>query len=194
MLTFDDFPPAAAWRHEDAREGFEVAFFAPTESGWRITGRTSAVEDGVAWSVGYVLDIDRSWATRHAAVDVITAEGTRRIVLDGDGNGNWTCDGAPIPHVAGCLDVDLESSSMTNTLPAHRLTAAVAVEAAAPAVYVRATDLAVERLEQTYRREPDERGTARYDYRSPAFDTHCILVYDRAGLILDYPGIATRTF
>ena len=32
----------------------------------------------------------------------------------------------------------------------------------------------------------------RYRYRAPSFDFECELVYDESGLVLDYPGIATR--
>jgi len=56
---------------------------------------------------------------------------------------------------------------------------------------VRATTLTVERLEQRYTRLPDDAaGRARFDYWSP--DLRCALVYDAAGLVLDYPGIAIR--
>jgi uncharacterized protein len=53
---------------------------------------------------------------------------------------------------------------------------------------VRAVDLTVERLEQTYVRLPDQG----YDYVAPVFDFACRLVYDESGLVLDYPGIAVR--
>jgi hypothetical protein len=52
--------------------------------------------------------------------------------------------------------------------------------------------LAVERLEQTYARTADEAACLRYDYTAPAFDFRCRLVYDKAGLVLDYPDIAVR--
>jgi hypothetical protein len=58
---------------------------------------------------------------------------------------------------------------------------------------VRALDLAVERLEQRYVRIDDGADLHRYDYTSPAFDFRCELVYDASGLVLDYPGIASRT-
>ena len=64
--------------------------------------------------------------------------------------------------------------------------------AAAPAAYVRAVGLAVEQLEQTYLRAPDEGTRQRYDYAAPAFDFTCRLSYDESGLVLDYPGIAVR--
>jgi uncharacterized protein len=58
----------------------------------------------------------------------------------------------------------------------------------APALYVRALDLSVTRLEQTYRRLDDRR----YDYTSEGGDFRAVLAYDEAGLIVDYPGIAVR--
>jgi hypothetical protein len=55
-------------------------------------------------------------------------------------------------------------------------------------------DLTVERLEQTYRRLPSDDGLQRYDYRAPVFDFESRRVYDEAGLLLDYPGIASRAY
>jgi uncharacterized protein len=63
---------------------------------------------------------------------------------------------------------------------------------AAPAVYVRAVSLHVERLEQTYVRSLDDGPRQRYNYAAPAFDFSCDLVYDATGLVLEYPGIAVR--
>jgi hypothetical protein len=92
----------------------------------------------------------------------------------------------------GCLDVDLEASATTNALPIHRLGLSVGGRADAPAAYVRAPTLRVERLEQTYARLPDDGEIARYEYVAPAFDFSAVLTYDRFGLVLDYPGIAVR--
>jgi uncharacterized protein len=65
-------------------------------------------------------------------------------------------------------------------------------EADAPAVYVRALDLAVERLDQRYARIHDDGPRLRFDYVAPVFDYEDRLVYDTAGLVLEYPGIASR--
>jgi hypothetical protein len=69
---------------------------------------------------------------------------------------------------------------------------ALGARAAAPAAYVRAVGLAVERLEQTYARAPDEAAGQSYDYAAPVFDFACRIAYDESGLALDYPGIAVR--
>jgi hypothetical protein len=113
-------------------------------------------------------------------------------VLEADGAGRWTVSGARAPGVDGCLDVDLEASSLTNAFPVHRLGLEVGQQADAPAAYVRALDLNVERLEQRYTRKPDDGKHQRYDYISPAFRFEAELVYDETGLVIDYPGIAVR--
>ena len=81
---------------------------------------------------------------------------------------------------------------MTNALPIHRLLLPVGGQAAAPAVYMRAVALRVERLEQTYTRCDDRAGSQQFKYEAPAFDFECRLLYDNSGLVLQYPGIATR--
>ncbi len=88
--------------------------------------------------------------------------------------------------------MDLESSAVTNALPVRRLDLTVAAQAAAPAAYVRAVGLAVDRLEQTYLRTPDQAAHQCYDYTATAFDFECRLIYGQSGLVLDYPGIAAR--
>jgi hypothetical protein len=182
-------PLVAAFRHGGGgREGFEVVRVQVTAAGVRLRGQTAAVEDGQAWSVGYEIALDEAWCTYRAQVWDLA----RRIVIELDRDGGWRVDGSPRPDLDGCLDVDLESSACTNTIPVHRLDLAVGEAAEAPAVYFRAADLAVERLEQSYRRLSSDGGLDRYRYDAPIFDFTAQLTYDPTGLIVDYPGIATR--
>ncbi|TDB88705.1 putative glycolipid-binding domain-containing protein [Actinomadura sp. 7K534] len=190
-MPFNAPPNTAAWRHVEARDGFEVTYFRPRGGGHRIEGCTTAVEDGQTWAVTYLIDLDSRWTTRSVRVTSRNAAGTHRTELETDGAGKWRVNGEPAPHIAGCLDVDLESSAMTNALPVHRLDPPAGTRVSTPAAYVRALDLSVERLEQEYTRVEDD--GCRYDYVSPAFDFSCRLTYDASGLVLDYPGIATRT-
>jgi uncharacterized protein len=187
-----DLPATAAWRHVDASDGFEVLFLRRELDGYHFEGHSTVVEDGQASSITYTLRLDTSWATRSAHVLGRSTRGAFELRLEGDGLGGWQADGRPAPQVAGCLDVDLEASAFTNAFPVHRLGLEVGRQADAPAVYVRALDLRVERLEQRYARLPDHGERRRYDYESPAFGYRGELVYDRFGLVLDYPGIAVR--
>jgi hypothetical protein len=185
-------PGAACWQHRAARSGFEVAYFTAAERGWRIDGTTTAIEDAQSWIVTYQIDVDAAWATRGARITSRTSEGPRETRLESDGAGRWLVDGNPAPHLDGCMDVDLESSAMTNTLPVHRLGLRPGDRADAPAAYVRALSLSVDRLDQVYERVQDEAAHSRYDYAAPVFDFTARLVYDDSGLVIDYPGIALR--
>ncbi len=189
---FADPPPFAAWRHVDAREGFEVVFFRDAKDGFRIEGDTTGLEEGEAWSVRYEISLDPGWLTRSARVVSISALGRREVDLETDGGGRWRVNGSEAPELEGCLDVDLESSSFTNAFPVHRLALAAGDEAEAPAAWVRELDVSIERLEQHYRRLADDGGRQRFDYYSPRDDFRSELVYDESGLVLDYPGIAVR--
>ena len=191
-MGFADLPQAAAWRHQQARTGFEVVHFRRWGTGWQLIGGTTAVEGGVPWTVEYTLDVDPTWVTRRAAVSGRSPLGARSTVLEAVAVGRWLVDGLPAPDLDGCLDVDLESSAMTNALPVHRLGLAVGRRASAPAAYVRAVGLGVDRLEQSYTRLHDDGVHQQYHYKSPASDFSCQLVFDAAGLVLDYPGIAVR--
>lgn len=180
---FASLPAFAAWRFVEAVHGFEVVYAEPG----RLRGHTSAVEDGQPYAVRYEITLDQRWRTREARVASDTVAGPRETVLISDGEGRWRVDGEPAPHLDGLIDVDLEASACTNTLPIHRLALPPREVIEAPAAYVRALDLSVSRLDQTYRRLDDQR----YAYTSEA-DFRAVLEYDAAGLIVDYPGIATR--
>ena len=186
-------PSQVAWRHVGAREGFEVTFVAEVNGLLCFTGTTSALEDGHAWTVSYQVMVDpMSWATRSAHVSARTDAGKRALELATDGAGAWWLNRRPAAHLDGCLDIDLESSALTNAFPARRLGLACGQGADAPGAYVRAEDLRVERLEQRYLRLEDQDTGQRFAYAAPAFDFTCVLAYDDAGLLLDYPGIAVR--
>lgn len=185
-------PAAAAWQHRDARRGFEIVFFESHDHGCRLRGCTTAVENGQAWAVDYTIRVDSTWTTRGARITTRSAFGARSVRVEADGVGNWRVDGESAPGLAGCLDVDLESSAMTNGLPVRRMRLALGAQATAPAAYVAASDPSVHRLEQHYRRVPGEDTRQHYDYVAPAYGFEGRLVYDESGLVVSYPGVADR--
>ena len=191
-MSFARVPATAAWRHRGARSGFEVVYFQAGGGGWGIEGWTTAVEDGDTWVVEYAIELDAGWATRSARIRGRSRAGFSSRLLEADGAGRWLVDGESAAHLDGCLDVDLESSAMTNALPVHRMALPAGTRSDAPAAYVRAAGLAVERLEQTYSRTPGQASGQCFDYNAPIFDFSCRLVYDESGLVVDYPGIAVR--
>jgi hypothetical protein len=188
--VFHDFPPSAAWIHEGARVGFEAVFIRRLTRGWRFSGHTTAVEDDRPWTVRYQIGVDTKWRTRRAEAWIWNGDDPTRVSLRHDGAGKWSVNGASASRLDGCMDVDFESSACTNTLPVHRLPGDLG-QCEAPAAYVR-TDGAVERLEQTYRRDHLRDSGSVFEYEAPRFAFSARLEYDRHGLVLLYPGIARR--
>ena len=160
---------SAAWQHRDARAGFEVVFLHAGGQGRRAEGSTTAVEDAEPWIVSYEIELATDWTTRRAVVASRSRHGRRQVCLEADGAGSWLVNGAAAPEIDGCLDVDLESSALTNAFPVRRL-----------------------RLEQRYVRLSHAGGGQRYRYGAPAFDFECVLTYGADGLVAHYPGIAVR--
>jgi hypothetical protein len=187
-------PHAAAWKHGGLREGFETLFVQRRVDGMLLAGCTTAVEDGTPWAVQYEIAVGEHWACRSAHILAMTTTGSRSRTLQTDGRGSWRVDGRPAPTLKGCMDVDLEASAMTNTLPMHRLALTVGEKRSVPAAYVRATTLEIERLEQSYERLTGDAVASTFRYDAPSFRFRCDLVVDSAGLVLEYPGIATRAF
>lgn len=107
-------------------------------------------------------------------------------------DGRWTVNGTERPDLDGCADVDFESSVVTNTLAVHRIDLASTTPVRVPAAFVRADDLRVERLEQTYLCTSRTEDRIVFDYTSATFDLAFELVFDASGLVTDYPGIGAR--
>lgn len=106
--------------------------------------------------------------------------GQRRLRLRVEAEGNWSHDGHRLAQAAGCLDVDLEWSPSTNTLPIRRLGLAPGGTKAVAAAWVRFPSLEVQRIEQTYERLAKRR----YRYRSGRSTAD--LAVDDDGMVLQY--------
>lgn len=126
----------------------------------------------------YVIALDEDWATPAARVWLENGD-LRRLSVEHLA-GSWLVDGQPRSDLAGCVDVDLEWTPATNTLPIRRLRLPVATGRAVRAAWVRFPSLSVEPLEQVYERL-DER---HYRYRSGTFTAE--LEVDEWGLIQRY--------
>jgi hypothetical protein len=187
----DPLPPSAAWRHVVSRSGFEVVFIRENDDGVEFEGSTCAVEAEQSWQIDYHLRVDRAGVTRSAQVTSRFPGGRSELQLELPADGDWLADGAPVPLLTGCVDVDLESSALTNAFPVRRLSLRPGESAEVPAVYVRAPELQLEVLEQRYTRAAAAR-PASYRYAAPRFAFAATLEYDQAGLVTDYPGIAKR--
>ncbi len=120
------------------------------------------------------------WLTREVSVEFVHGDEEAIVHLEADGRGNWLMDGRELPELQGCLDVDIELTPATNTLPIRRLGLRKGQEAEMTAAWVRFPSLAVEPLRQSYCCLEDE---CSYRYRSASF---------KAGLDIGGEGMIDR--
>src|ERR1700730_5688051 len=147
--------------------------------GFEFSGLILQAHEESPYVVRYAIEVDGAWRTRKVEVELEDG-GQRRLSLTVDGEGNWSHDGQRLEQVAGCIDVDLEWSPSTNTLPIRRLALAPGDTKTVAAVWVRFPSLEVQRIEQSYERLADRR----YRYRSGRFTAD--LAVDEDGIVLQY--------
>ena len=97
----------------------------------------------------------------------------------------WWLNGAEAPAVAGCVDLDLNFSPVTNLLPVRRLSLAPGDEATVRAAWLRFPSFALEPIDQSYRRT----GPATYRYKSGGGSFVRELTVNEAGFVTDYPEL-----
>jgi len=187
---FTDLPAEGAWRLLGAHEGHELVRFSTDDGGVVLQGASVGVEDGVPWHIRYRIEVSAElWRVRRAE---LTDHAGTRLDIRIEEPGSWVVNGKHRADLDGCLDLDLEASVVTNTLPVHRLALSVGQQGESAAGYVRTGGLRLERLDQTYRRLPDRDGRLVFDYASPRFDYRDTLLFGADGLAVDYPGIGVR--
>lgn len=172
---------AILWRREE-RAGAESFLLSSDARGWFLEGTVVTVLDGKPADVRYRVACDPSWQTVGAEVTTTHAGVRRELRMSVRDRGIWWVDGAEAPSLRGCVDVDLEISPSTNTLPIRRLHLAIGQTADLIAAWVRFPGLTVEPLHQTYTRT----AANSYRYASGPFATD--VEVDDDGLVRRYAG------
>jgi hypothetical protein len=171
---------AILWRRLDL-PGHDAARIVVREDGWELDGCAVFARAGRACRLEYRIRCDRDWRTRAARVVGWCGADAVAVELAAGAEG-WTRDGRPCPELAGCVDVDLQFTPATNTLPIRRLGLAVGAGADVRAAWLRFPELVLAPLEQRYERL----GPDRYRYRSAGgFERE--LAVDAAGFVTLYP-------
>jgi hypothetical protein len=146
-------------------------------------------ETGLA-RVSYLLSCDSRWQVTDLAVTVTDAAAQRTLRLRRDAGGHWHGDGAsPVPDLDGCVDVDINRSPLTNTLPVRRLGLGAGQSRDLDVVYVSVPELTVRPVRQRYTLLPGAGPVYRYESGSFSAD----LPVDGDGFVIDYPDLWRRT-
>lgn len=196
-----DWEREVMWRRDDG--GIEHAHLHVADGGgdvevdgvavWRggdaWPGLGAAAGDGAGGlhRVRYRLRCDASWRVREVRVEA-PEDGTV-LLLNADGEGHWRDgEGARLPAIDGCIDVDLYAIAFTNTLPVRRLHMAVGEVRDIEVAFVVLPGMEVRRAAQRYTRVSDNL----YRYESVGSGFVADLLVDEDGLVARYPGLAQR--
>jgi hypothetical protein len=188
------------WRTPN-EPGSEIAEVTGTPvDGWRLRGHVHLVEGDGPVRVNYLVLCDDDWTTRYADVELYRGPGESRFVqFLRDPDLGWqrreatSRDAAPalefepLTGLDDAIDVDLEISPITNTLPIRRLAPRIGAAVEMTAAWVRFPALTVEPLRQTYTRLASKR----WRYESASGYVAEIEV-DDLGLVVDYGDVWER--
>lgn len=101
------------------------------------------------------------------------------------GPSSWFANGRKAKRLDGRVDVDLQASPVTNTIPIRRLRLKVGAKATVDAAWVKFPSLDIEPLRQSYERK----GRNLYEYRSGRFRAE--IKTDHFGIVKRYGGYWT---
>jgi uncharacterized protein len=141
------------------------------------------------YKVEYVIETNTNWET--TSVTVSSQVNDKRTVhrYDSDGKGNWTKNGKAVDEFKGCIDVDLPLTPFTNTLPIRRLGLGVHESAEILVMYLDILQHEFKAVKQKYER----RSGTTYKYENIPNDFEALITVDLDGIVVDYPGLFTRT-
>jgi hypothetical protein len=158
-------------------------------------GRPNDGGRGKPYQLTYKLKTDASWCTRKAVLEAQIGDGpVATRILRSDGKGRWKDErGDAIEAFAGCIDIDLWATPLTNTLPVRRL--ALRGSGLKPgaretiqALWITGPTLAMKKTPQHYTLMPS--GRVLYEDGDSDFRAEIALDGDR--FVTEYPGLFRR--
>lgn len=185
-------PSELLWQSIEA-PGFEHVRIDEGHPEWTVFDSMFVREEGgEVRRGGYTLIVDQAWRTLEIRIMVEQAPGNmvaQHLLASGDGS--WTdADGNPLPELDGCIDVDIQWSPLTNTLPIRRLDPPQGQESDIRVAYIALPELGVRAVRQTYSRV--DQSSVRYQSETRDFVRD--LQVDEEGYVVEYPGLFHRMF
>ena len=179
---------AVLWRRRDL-PGHEACRVTALGTGWQIAGTAVFLYERQACRLDYTIACDTEWKTLSAEVwGWIGGGHCISVEVAREASGLWRLNGRDCPEVAGCIDIDLNFSPVTNTLPIRRLDLKVGEAAPVRAAWLRFPSFALEPLEQSYKRL--DKNLYRYESAGGRFVAR--VGVDGSGLVTEYGDIWGR--
>jgi|SRR6185437_133714 hypothetical protein len=148
--------------------------------------------DGELARVAYQLQCGADWRFVRLDVTVTRQSGTSRLSLTRDGDGRWLAGDEPLPALGQCVDIDINRTPLTNTLPIRRLSWSPGTAYDLDVAYISLPELDIRPSRQRYTMlwRDDSTSEATYRYESGSYQAD--LPVDADGYVKDYPGLWRR--
>jgi hypothetical protein len=169
----------------------ETAVVELGDHGLRATG-TQIGADPEPYRVDYRLEAPDDFVTGELELTATTESGRHSLLLRRDRSGGWSTEGGELPDLAGAVDIDIENSPLTNTMPILRHGFQQEGSGDFVMAFVRTPSLRVEASPQRYEhvRTTETGSVVRYISRDGDFTAD--LELDPEGLLIHYPRLARR--
>jgi hypothetical protein len=175
------------WQRTLDNKSIEYCIVATRPGGVRISGHIIAAHESRPLKVAYEIRCGDDWAAQSVWIEQ-ALDGSARDLRMARGGDGWLIDGATDPRLAGCQEVDIGLTPLTNTLAIRRLGLAVGGASEITAAWVKLPALMVEPSHQRYERLGEE------EYRYTNLDSGftAIVTVDALALPVSYEGVWTR--
>ena len=174
----------ALWRRLDA-SGHDVCRLERSGAGWQLNGTAIYREDGVLARLDYEVACDPAWVTRHGRVRGWLGARVVDFVIVRSAAAAWTLNGAAVPRLDECVDVDLGFTPATNALQLRRVALAKGQAIDVPVAWLDVKAGTLTLLRQRYERRTE----TTYWYEAPRFEYAASLEVAPSGFVRHYPTL-----
>lgn len=129
--------------------------------------------------------IGPDWVTRAAAIRGSTSAGEVNLEIAVNREHGWSLNTAPMPAVAGCIDLDLGFTPATNLISIRRLDLGIGARGEIVAAWLPFPSFELQPLRQVYARSTSHE----YAYSCPDLRFQSTLTVDDLGFVRDYPPL-----
>ena len=149
----------------------------------QVDSQVVMVSDHRVLRLSYRIELDAGWRVRSARIASEQTDGSALgLALQADGSG------LPLHELDGCIDIDIQATPFTNTLPIRRLHLVRNQPEPIKVAYISVPSLDVTPMDQRYTKVGD--GQIRYESVRSGFVAD--LDVDADGIVVTYPGYFRR--
>lgn len=156
----------------------------------QVDSQVVMVSENRVLRLSYRIELDVGWRVRSVRIASEQPDGSALgLALQADGIGNWT-DGSGISlhELDGCIDIDIQATPFTNTIPIRRLHLVQGQPEPIKVAYISVPVLEVTLMDQRYTKVGE--GQIRYESVRSGFVSE--LDVDADGIAINYPGYFRR--